>query len=71
MSDSSVHVLERVAACTIAFVALILLVWALADLTPISSQTAVGIGTYTGFGVMVLAWRWPRVFTGPIRRLMK
>lgn len=71
MSDSPVHTLERVAACAIALVALVLLVWALADLTPVNSETLVGVGTYSGFGVMVLAWRWPRVFTAPLRRLIK
>lgn len=60
--------IERIGAVTLAMVLLVVAACLVAEFTQLNDKTVVGIFTYSGFGVCVLAWRWPRTFTGPIKR---
>ena len=62
-------IMERLGAVFVAIVLLVATVCLVAEFTTLSAQFVSGIASYSGFGVCVLAWRWPGVFTGPIRKL--
>lgn len=63
-------VAEKLFAVLIAVVLLVVAACLVVELTPLNEKFVTGVASYSGFGVCVLAWRWPRIFTGPFRKMM-
>lgn len=60
--------MERIGAVFIAIVLLVVAACLVAEFTRLNEQFVSSMAAYSGFGLCVLAWRWPSVFTGPIKR---
>lgn len=60
---------ERVGAVFVVVVLLVVAACLVAEFTQLSERFVSGAAAYSGFGLCVLAWRWPGIFTGPIKKL--
>ena len=62
--------MERIGAVFIAIVLLVVAACLVAEFTRLNDRFVSGIAAQSGFGLCVLAWRWPRTFTRPIKKLL-